>query len=474
MKEKKKLIILIIIALVVIVITSIAVFFTQPKKEENDNKANINLTYSALEIIKIIDKSQEEMKSIKVQNTLGEYSVISLEENNYTIQGLEDVKLNDIMVSSLVNSVFQITAIKEITQYESLADFGLDEQGEATVTIKYNNDETDKLVFGLSSPSSGGTYVLKSEKVYIAELNSSYLFQSGLDFIDTKLIDIANVEETDNEGNESIASDKITHLLLTGAAFEEPIEIIENNDLTLMAPNKMILPIKADVNSSRFAEIVTQLKAVTASKAVKIIENYEDFVQYGLDKPYAQAEYTLNGESHTIKISDKNENGTHYITVDDINVIYEISSAAVSGWCDAEVMDVRASYVFTANIDEVKKLTLKHEEKLYIYEVTRKVDEEKSTEKNKKYIMNAELNSKSINYEEYQSVFSQMLGLSVFSSEKENYGAENPEYSIEIINFNEEKTEISFYKIENTERYAIKINGEYTGLIRTQELKDFF
>lgn len=457
--------------LVVIGIIAALLVLTQPKDEKQGSQSPIleNLPATIL----VINMKNEDVQSIKVENTFGEYTVVASENDNYTLKNLDKANVNSAALSSLVSSVFPLIATNEIATYNNLEDFGLDGMGQATVTLTYEDASTDKLVIGLSSPSSGGTYILKDKSIYIVKDFSTLFFQSELDFVETSLINIADSEETDAEGNALAGADRINSLTLSGTNFAKEISIIENdNNLSGAPPNKIILPIKADVNASSFVDIVTDLKTVNALKAVKVVENEDDFVNYGLENPYAKAEYTLNGESHVVKVSAQNESGMHYITADDMNVIYEISSAAVSSWCNADLMGIRASYLLLADIYNVQSLTFKKGENTVSYEINREIDESQSTDKSKRYFIRVIQKGKAVSFEnEYKPLFLNMLSMEVVSSDNAEY-AKEATYNIELRYFENEPTNINFYETEDG--YAFEVNGEYSGLLHKQTVEDFF
>ena len=316
MKKKNRNILIMLAVLVVIGIAAV-LLLTQPPEPAEENSSSVSSSVS----IPIISRAAAEVASVTVENTQGRYvllpapkekisseasSEVSAAESpvNFTLQGLEDIPLNTGAVSAAARSLFPLSAVKEIETPDALADFGLAGTGEATLTVAYTDGGSDKLVVGIKSTGTTGRYVMAGDKVYIASSLSESLLGGELSFVDTAVITVPDIKTKDEEGNETAAPDEMEAITFSGSNFAAPIEIVLNeNNPNSMMPNKMVAPITADVNSNTLTEITTALKTVSAASAVQVHVTDADLAQYGLDKPYAQVDYTMNGEQHSVKLS---------------------------------------------------------------------------------------------------------------------------------------------------------------------------
>lgn len=493
MKKKNRNILIMLAVLVVIGITAV-LLLTQPPEPAEENSSSVSSSVS----IPIISRAAAEVASVTVENPQGRYVLlpapkekISSEETssetssevsaaespvNFTLQGLEDIPLNTGAVSAAARSLFPLSAVKEIETPDALADFGLAGTGEATLTVAYTDGGSDKLVVGIKSTGTTGRYVMAGDKVYIASSLSESLLGGELSFVDTAVITVPDIKTKDEEGNETAAPDEMEAITFSGSNFAAPIEIVLNeNNPNSMMPNKMVAPITADVNSNTLTEITTALKTVSAASAVQVHVTDADLAQYGLDKPYAQVDYTMNGEQHSVKVSEPDEDGQCYLAADGKPIVYQIPAASVSVWTNTTTNSLRASYIFLANIQDVEKLSFKAGDQSYVFEMKREQDEEASGD-TPQYTILPSLGGKDIDYKKtYQPMYSALLNVSILSSEPVEYDkTKTPVLSIDYAYFeNSNVDHVTFYTVEGQDRYAVEVNGVYSGIVRGTSLNEF-
>lgn len=478
MKKKTRNILVMLIVLAAVGIAAAILLRQPPETTDEDN----NSSSSAAEMIPLIEKKTSDLAKIAVENKEDKYTILASQKTaeesgkdpttEYTLQEMENIPLKSSALSSAVNTVLPLSAVKEIETPENLADFGLNDKGEATLMLTYQDGSSDTLILGHTSPGTTGRYVMKDGKVYIASSVSSDFFSKALNFVDTNVISIPSLQTEDAEGNTAEAPDELKSLVLSGKNFAVPIEIgINQNNSTGMTPNTLLSPIEADANSTILGEIMTALKTVVASSAAEVNADGTKLAEYGLAEPYARVDYELNGEKHSIKISEVNEDGNHYMVVDDGNIIYEIASSAVSKWAETDLNALRASYIFLANIQDVSKLTFTENGKTTAFETKREKNEEKSTEENVQYDITATLEGKDVDYEKtYQPLYSELLSLPILSSEKVEYDKASVILTAEYAYFEGGKDVITFYPVKGQERYAVELNGKYSGILRKTSL----
>lgn len=202
----------------------------------------------------------------------------------------------------------------------------------------------------------------------------------------------------------------------------------------------------------------------------------ENLEKYGLAEPYTKVVFNMNGEDHTLAVSDTNDEGNRYLIADDDDVIYVVAADTVASWAEAELMDLRMSYVWLPNIDSVSAVTLTVEgDMTYRFEATRVVNEEKSTEDQTKYdltITNADGNS--VDYENYQDLYQAALSMAVLSTDEATYDQGTPTLEITYEYFDGSGPDVITYcAVEGQdERCAALLNGGYSGLVRRSEVNN--
>ncbi|WP_099205024.1 DUF4340 domain-containing protein [Scatolibacter rhodanostii] len=481
MKKKTKNIIIMLVVL--LAVGGIAAALLLNPKEDTAEEPSSS---TATEIIPVVEKTAADLSSISVKNAADQFVItakqIAADEatetkasTEFSLEGFDGVALNASNLSSAANTVVSLNAVKQLDTPEKLADFGLDGEGEATLTLQYTDGTHETLIVGLPSSGTTGRYVLKDKNVYIVSSVSQSFFDTALSFVDTAVLAIPDVEVTDAEGNVSAGADVLTALTLSGKQFPEQIEIALNpNDSTSMSPNRVLAPIEADGNSTAISEITTALRTITATNVVQVKADDADFETYGLAEPYAQADFEINGEKHTVKISDANENKNHYLVIDDNKTIYEVPSSSVSVWSDAKLDKLRASYILLSNIQDVSKLTYTKSDSTYVFDMTREKNEEKSTDDAIQYDISATFNGGSIDYSKtYQPMYSAMLSLPILSSEVVEYDKASPIFSMQYDYFEGGSDVVKFYALEGQDRYVAELNGKYSGILRKVSLDDF-
>ncbi len=182
----------------------------------------------------------------------------------------------------------------------------------------------------------------------------------------------------------------------------------------------------------------------------------------------------MNGEEHTLAVSAPDEEGVCYLTADDHDVVYEVTQDDVATWAGVDLMDLRMSYIWLPNIQDVRKLTLTVDgDMVYSYDVTKVLNEEKSTDSVPSYDLQVKnAGGEDIDYEVYQDYYQDILSIAVLSAEQDPY-SDSPTLRIEYEYFEKDGSDvIEFFAVEGKDRYAAELNGEFNGLVRKQSVED--
>ena len=208
----------------------------------------------------------------------------------------------------------------------------------------------------------------------------------------------------DSEGSSSTSTleDVLYHMELSGANAAEPIVI--DYDSSKVSSYLITQPVMAESGTNTLTEIATALKSLSAEAVVAAGRTQETLEQYGLAEPYAQITFDMNGEDHTLAVSAADSEGNRYLIADDNDVVYQVASSTVDSWAEAELLDLRMSYVWLPNIKDVSAMVLTTGDGTeYRFDVEQVVNEEDSTEDKTVYdLVVTNGDGQSVDYENYQ------------------------------------------------------------------------
>lgn len=486
MKKNIRYLLIMLAVLVVLGGGAAALLLTQQPETAEESSTSSTTTET------VIDREDDEIASIQVKNPSSTFLILPLNQDTttaaededssssdsvqFTIDGYQGFDLDTAEVTGAATTVVAIYASKDLGEQEDLAQFGLSGENATQVTVNYTDGSTDEFVVGNEAGESSGRYLLKDGVVYISSSFSGALLGTPLDFIQTEVYSVADrVEETvDSEGSssETTLSDVLYHMELTGTHLDQPIVI--DYDQSKVSTYLITEPVVAESGSNQFSEIVTALKSLTADSVAATGRTQEILEQYGLADPYAKITFNMNGEDHTLAVSEKNSDGNRYLIADDKDVIYVVSADTVTSWADAELMDLRMSYVWLPNIKDVSTMTLTVDgTTTYRFDVAQEVNEEESTEDSTSYdytVKNSD--GADVDYENYQDLYQAVLSLAVLSTDPATYDESTCKLQITYEYRDGSDPDVISYVAVNgqDERYAALLNGGYSGLVRRSEV----
>lgn len=475
--------ILIMLAVLLVLGAATAALWLLPSGEPEEESSG---TDYSVETEPVIARSSGEILSITVENAQGSYEILpqaaetaasassgtsseTEPEINFTIKGLEDYDLNTSAVTTLAKSLLSVNASRNLGELENLESFGLSGKGQAKVELRYKSGGADTIIVGNDAGGNTGKYLLKDGVTYVVAGLKANLLEGRMSFLNTSVYTVADLteESTDSEGSatETVVPDIVYSMKLSGANFPE--EIVLNYDSSRMSGYLITSPVVAESGTNTFSEIITALKSLSADKVAAIGVSEEGLAEYGLQEPFARIEFDMNGEKHTLAVSETNTEGKRFLTADGSDVIYEVAADTVATWAETSLMQLRMSYIWLPNIKEVNKLSLTHSGGTSDFHITRTVNEEKSTDEKAEYDLAIKSGAgKEIDYTNYQGFYQQLISIAVFSTDRVEY-AKEPVLRAEYSYFEgQEPTLVEFYAIEGQDRYTVELNGGYSGQVR--------
>ncbi len=434
---------------------------------------------SAPESAAITEIEADSVESVKVNNAKDTYTILAIPSNDgtstdFTVEGLGGYNLNNTLVTTNVRTILALSASKDLGSQEDLEAFGLKGDAAATVTILQKDGTSQELIFGSAAAESVGKYVLKDDKVYIVSGVPDNFYENQYAFLNKEIYTVPDrTEEVENEdGTTSVntATDIMYSLTLGGTRYPEAIQI----DYSSKASSGYLItsPIMAESGNTPFGEMVTALKSLTADEIVQAGVTDEVLEKYGLNEPEVELSFNMNDSDHQLSLSAKNEEGNRYLLADSNDMVYQVSNEAVKTWAEADLLNLRMSYIWIPNIKNVQKLTItKDGDEVWEFTISRTKNEEKSTEKNTEYDLSiTDVQGQEVDYSEaYQPFYQKLIALAVFSQEKAEYSG-TPMLRVEYEYFDGGGDVVELYPIQGENRYAATLDGVYNGQVRGTEV----
>lgn len=471
MKKSVRNILIMLAVLLVLGGIAAVLFLTPTSKEEDTSSSTAEVSSTVTETV--MSAETADVKSVSVKNSEGSFTLVA-DGEDFVIEGYEDCTVNSSVITYSAGTVLSMEATKNLGTQEGLAGFGLAGEDAVFVEVNYKDGTTDEIVLGNSAPESSGHYVLKDNTVYIVTGINEQLYGSVFGYFNTTLytIDDRTEEYVDEEGNvtNQAADDILYSLKLSGTNFPEPIEITHSSGS--ISTYVISTPILAESGGDYYTTVATSLKAPTATSVVAAHLDDATLEKFGLLEPYATVEFDLNNSKHTMSVSEKNSEGKRYLLLDDRDVIYTVDDSTVNTWADCTLAQLRMSYVWLSNIMDVEKLEIVVDsDMVYSFDITRTVNEEKSTESNTSYDLSVKNSTgDDIDYKtSYQPFYKKLLAVSVVSSDKAEY-SETAALSLKYSYFDKDEDLVIEFFPSGESRYAAVVNGKFNGLVRKSEL----
>lgn len=474
MKKTTRNILIMLAVLVVLGGAVAALLLSQP--QETDENSSQGTASTAKETL--TEREPADVASVSVSNAEGSFEIAEAGtdedgEAAFTLKGCEKYPLKADSLASSVKCLTTLSATKSLGEQEGLAGFGLAGAEAVSVTVQYKDGTSDELVLGRKGGESSGRYVLKDGQVYIASGIEELLYGSMYAYFDPELYTIADLmeETTDDEGNttESATADELRVAVFSGTAFPQEVRV---EHVTNMISSYLITePVRAEAGTTKFADMLTALKTMTATEVVAAGLTDQVLEEYGLKEPEVRVEYTLNNEDHIVAVSAVDSEGNRFLTADDRDMVYKVTNESVATWAEISLMEMRMSYVYLPDIKAVETLKMTVNGTGYTFNAQRTRNEEKSTEKSPYYdltLQNAD--GKEIEYTNYQALYQQIIAISVLNMNQTDYSGE-PVFRLEYDYFDQEKqTDVVEYYAVSSDRYAAVLNGQLNGLVRKSDV----
>lgn len=477
MKKTVRMILIMVAVLVVLGGGAAALLLIPPDSGEEAESSAVSTARET-----ILEYASGDIDMVEVENSQGAYEIYALRTEaapesgsedgegpavQYTIADYEKYNVDTGKVTTAVEGLGSVLSNRELGEQEELEKYGLSGERSATLTIKDKSGASTQVILGdTNSSGTAGQYILLNGKVYIVPALSDLFMGAPLECLSTSIYaveeEMVEAPGEDGETTQTALPDTLYNARISGEHFPQAIELKYVERSTLNG-HMMTAPVTAESGTEAFDTLLTALKSLTAKKVVAAGVQESDLAQYGLDKPDAQAEFHLNQSEISIKASKRDSNDQRYVMLEGRDVVYLVDNTMVKAWAEANVMDLRMSYVALVNIADTERLTLTVEGDM-VYDFT--ITQAESGNLSDMTIKNAA--GETIDYENYQSFYKELIALGVFSLEEQAYGSEA---ALKIEYKTDSQTEVvELFPVEGQDRYAAVLNGGFNGLVRKDDV----
>lgn len=478
MKKTAKNIIIALVVLLVLGVAAVVLMKLPAADSEVQTEESSASSEAIVETGSILDNNINDVVEIVVENNIvGEtWEIIptkdseDVEENNtFTFKNLEGTKVLNSQIASVARNFYLLSSKKVIGEVQNLAEYGLDGDGMAKGTTTYKDGTTTTIIIGRTAGESSGRYILYDGTVYIASV-ASQLEQKQMDFVNKQVLTIASNNEVAEDGT-IVENEAVTgYMKFSGKNYPEEInlEASDNRVYTYV----MSTPIFAGASTSQMDSIVEQVTSIQADTVAVVNATEEDLTEWGFDDPEVVFDFEINDEVHKLVLG-KLVDGQYSLMVDDKATIYLIDKSSVNAWSNKTVFELRESYVYLINIKQVETLTVEDKNGKNVYDVTRSINEEKSSEGQPFYDLSIEKDGKEVSYDTaYQPFYMSMLSVCVMNEETVEPVGDA------LITFNYEYFEgddvdvIEFYAHPTNDRRCVAVlNGQTVGVVRNSDIE---
>ena len=368
-----------IIALSAVLAAMLGGGYAYMKLTPEEGKGNGDNTSTTMELLATLARGQgtvlvsdggetATVKSVAVKNSKDTFNVIMQEAPKeegedpvYTLEGYEDMNVDNSMVSTLVNNGNGIEAQSLIAEgCDDLGKYGLDKPA-AEVEFTYESGSKVKFLVGDETPSGTTSYFMVDGKNDVYSVNTSTIanYKSGIkDFI-SKVI-LAKPEQD--------AYPVVNSLRIQRGDMDEDILIEydkaseDENSGGTSSSHKMIKPLESYLAVEKSTDIITGMFGLSASDVHVIGCKEEDIAEAGLDKPFCTVTMDCDdGKTYTLLLSDPfdDESGKKcsYAMLDGGKLIYVVPTENAK-WLTVQPIDIVTRLLITNYVWNITELSV--------------------------------------------------------------------------------------------------------------------
>lgn len=431
-----------------------------PKKEED-------ISSGELEQIEVLNIDSKDISAVSVKNSNGTYKIYGEkkdEDKAWYVDGIDKNLIDTSKASSVVSSVADIKASREITE-KSDEECGFN-NAEVIAEISKTDDTVLSVVFGSTSPDGTGCYLKlsNSDKKYLVDssIKDTLQFDSLYFASSSNIPAFAKFDGADSYfENDSLS--KFDTLTLTGNNFPKPLIIVPNDTGDTLS---QYMSYKITSPQNRYADNVDTLitmfqNGVAVSGAYSYDVGNKSVASFGLDNPDITLSMKIMSKELTFKFKLQSD-GDYAAWCNEGNLIYRVSKSTVEEVANSTAKSYYSTLICLYSIDDLSSLTING----HTFSI-KPVEEKEDADIEDKYIIT--YNGKKIDCSSFQNLYQYIVSLSCFDFTTEN-AAKNDTVNLDFSFSSGEKINIAFDKTSET-KYQYSVNGEPMGKVSSSSLK---
>lgn len=343
-----------------------ALMLTDNDKDNSSSVADSSVEEEISVPVPLFAFEHADVKSITVKNSSGEYNAVPSKTSeddgsvSFTIEGFEDLEINETLTSSLLNNSTALNSDSTAEENPSdLSKYGLDKP-QAEVTVKASTGEKTLLV-GNVSPIEGETYCMEKggNAVYLAGTAGISVFLNNAEyFISTTLLEEPAEDSYPNVEEVRIERKDLDYDMVL--AYDKSTDDEDSKSGTL-ATHYMTEPIFAYLDAEKSQDATHGLFGISAQSVLAAHPSEDEIKASGLEEPFCTVTMTTDEpQTNVLKLGDKLEiDGVYYYPAmfDDNDVIYALSADSVC-WADLEPGDITSKMIFGTYVWDIGKLEI--------------------------------------------------------------------------------------------------------------------
>ncbi|MBW7572930.1 DUF4340 domain-containing protein [Caproiciproducens faecalis] len=438
-------------------------------------KDGVSSSAASASTIELVSKTSQDIVSISVKNKKGSYTIVPVEkpaaaassvasgtasavaETTYMVKELGGVPINSTAASQVVQNGFSLVATKNLGTVSDLSEFGLKDP-QATVEVAFKDGSSYNYKIGNPSATDSTAYYMcgeNSENVYIVSIDSGIL-ESKTYFVSKEIMNITS----------STGVNDFTKITLSGTNFPKPVTVMKSGTEGIITS-----PVSAPTDAEKLSAVESALASLTADSVADVNPDAAALKSYGLDKPTAVADFTVNQKSYRLLVGALKDS-SYYVKLDNVEAVYLVKAENLDAWVKASAFTLRSKDILKPDITEVKSLSVEAGSTLWNFAVARTKDETKSTEDKTEYTYGVTgTNGKKLDYEKnYTPYFEQVTGVQLLEP-ADTKPAGTPELKLQYAYFDKDGTDtVEFYKTGDR-LYTAVVNGVVYGVVTQDDVQ---
>jgi len=332
--------------------------------------------------IELVSKTSQDIVSMSVKNKKGGYTLVPVEKSDtgssassaasgtaaeitYLVKELGGVPINNTAASQVVQNGFSLVATKNLGIVSNLSEFGLKDP-QATVEVAFKDGSAYNYKIGNPSATDSSAYYMcgeNSDNVYIVSIDGGIL-ESKTYFVSKTVMAVTS----------SSGVNDFTKITLSGTNFSQPVTVEKSGTESVITS-----PVSAPTDAEKLSAVESALTDLTADSVEAVNPDAEALKNYGLDAPFAIADFTVNKESYRLLVGAKKDS-SYYVKLDKVDAVYLVKAESLDAWVSTNAFALRSKDILKPDITAVKSLSVTAGGTVQTFAVARTKDETKSTQ----------------------------------------------------------------------------------------------